>query len=137
MITHASHGFQPFGFAGGLHDPDTGLVRLGARDYDAETGRWTGKDPIGFGGGDANLHVYAGNDPVNRTDPHGTMTCTQCLSLQSSASKGVLQVCSSLFPLCSSFGIGCDYYFECVRTYKSWIRSLLDCDEVCKPPLCP
>jgi RHS repeat-associated protein len=37
---------QPFGFAGGLYDADTGLVRFGARDYDAYTGRWTAKDPI-------------------------------------------------------------------------------------------
>ena len=29
-------GFQPFGFAGGLQDPDTGLLRFGARDYDPE-----------------------------------------------------------------------------------------------------
>jgi RHS repeat-associated protein len=36
--------FQPFGFAGGLYDPDTGLVRFGARDYDPEVGRWTAKD---------------------------------------------------------------------------------------------
>ncbi|MBT9098538.1 hypothetical protein KFZ76_12595 [Methylovulum psychrotolerans] len=36
-------GFQPFGYAGGLYDRHTKLVRFGARDYDAETGRWTGK----------------------------------------------------------------------------------------------
>jgi len=34
-----STGFQPFGFAGGLYDRDTNLVRFGARDYDPETGR--------------------------------------------------------------------------------------------------
>ncbi len=46
-------------------------VTLGARDYDPEVGRWTSKDPILFGGGQSNLYVYAGNDPVNLTDPEG------------------------------------------------------------------
>jgi RHS repeat-associated protein len=64
-------GFQPFGFAGGLYDPDTGLVRFGARDYDAELGRWTAKDPIGFGGGDTNLYGYVIADPVNWVDANG------------------------------------------------------------------
>jgi len=47
-------------------------VRFGARSYDAEMGRWTTKDPIGFLGGDANLYGYVLNDPVNRTDIVGT-----------------------------------------------------------------
>ena len=42
-------GFQPFGFAGGLYDWQTKLVRFGARDYDAETGRWTDKILSSFG----------------------------------------------------------------------------------------
>jgi RHS repeat-associated protein len=46
-------------------------VTLGARDYDPEVGRWTSKDPILFGGGQANLYVYAGNDPVNYADANG------------------------------------------------------------------
>ena len=64
-------GFQPFGFAGGLHDPDTQLTRFGARDYDAETGRWTAKDPILFDGGNSNLYGYVLQDPVNITDMAG------------------------------------------------------------------
>jgi RHS repeat-associated protein len=64
-------GFQPFGFAGGLYDRDTNLVRFGARDYDPETGRWTAKDPIRFRGGDANLYGYTFADPVNFIDPPG------------------------------------------------------------------
>jgi RHS repeat-associated protein len=59
-----------FWFAGGLYDPDTGLVRFGARDYDAETGRWTAKDPVRFGGG-VNLYEYAASDPSNMRDPSG------------------------------------------------------------------
>ncbi|GBE14508.1 MAG TPA: RHS repeat-associated core domain-containing protein [Proteobacteria bacterium] len=63
----------PFGFAGGLHDKDTGLVRFGARDYDPATGKWTAKDPIDFGGGDLNLLSYTGQDPVNGVDPEGKL----------------------------------------------------------------
>jgi RHS repeat-associated protein len=65
--------FQPFGFAGGLHDVDTGLVRFGARDYDAELARWTAKDPSGFAGGDTNLYAYSYGDPVNFVDPNGEL----------------------------------------------------------------
>ena len=72
VLSDTSPGFQPFGFAGGLYDPDTNLVRFGARDYDPEIGRWTAKDPILFGGGQANLYAYVGNDPVTWTDPSGT-----------------------------------------------------------------
>ena len=67
-------GFQPFAFAGGLYDPDTGLVRFGARDYDPEVGRWTSKDPILFEGGDTNLYGYVLNDPVNLTDSDGLIS---------------------------------------------------------------
>jgi len=63
--------FQPFGFAGGLYDTETKLVRFGARDYDAGTGRWTNKDPIGFGGGVSNLYEYVVNDPINSLDYNG------------------------------------------------------------------
>jgi len=66
-------GWQPFGFAGGLLDADTGLTRFGARDYAAEEGRWTAKDPIGFGGGSLGLFEYVGNDPINFVDPTGLL----------------------------------------------------------------
>ncbi len=82
VILDTNPGFQPFGFAGGLNDLDTGLLRFGARDYDPETGRWTAPDPIGFAGGTANLYAYAGNDPVNHTDPSGLLTPAQCEKIQ-------------------------------------------------------
>jgi RHS repeat-associated protein len=63
--------FQPFGFAGGLFDPTTQIVRFGARDYDPLARRWVSKDPIRFGGGETNIYVYAGNDPINNTDASG------------------------------------------------------------------
>jgi len=61
----------PLGFAGGLHDRDTGLVRFGWRDYDPDTGRWTAKDPILFAGGDTDLYGYCLKDSVNFVDSEG------------------------------------------------------------------
>ena len=78
-------GFQPFGFAGGLYDSQTGLVRFGARDYDSVTGRWTSKDPIRFDGGDTNLYGYVLNDPVNLIDPAGFEGTCPC-------EKGITQM---------------------------------------------
>jgi len=68
VLTDTNPGFQPFGFAGGLYDSDTGLVRFGARDYDPAIGRWTTKDPIGFASDDTNMYGYVANNPINRID---------------------------------------------------------------------
>ena len=70
-ITDTASGLIAFGYAGGLKDADPGLVRMGARDYDPQTGRFTTKDPIGFAGGDTNLYSYVAADPINNTDPSG------------------------------------------------------------------
>jgi len=62
---------QPFAYAGGLYDTQTKLVRFGARDYEATTGRWICKDPIGFEGQQSSLYAYVGNDPINKVDING------------------------------------------------------------------
>src|SRR5918996_2455072 len=56
VLADTNPGFQPFGFAGGLYDPHTRLVRFGARAYDAATGRFLAPDPLRFNGG---LNLYA------------------------------------------------------------------------------
>ena len=71
VLLNTNPDFQPYGFAGGIYDPQTKLVRFGARDYDAITGRWTNKDPIFFAGGETSLYGYVGNDPINWVDPTG------------------------------------------------------------------
>ena len=62
--------WMPFGFMGGISDPETGLTRFGARDFDSIGGRWTAKDPIRFYGG-YNLYGYLDRDPINLIDPGG------------------------------------------------------------------
>jgi len=70
VVRDTRPGFQPWGYAGGLYDPLTGLVRFGARDYDAATGRWTAPDPIGLAAG-PNRFEYAASAPANIVDPSG------------------------------------------------------------------
>jgi uncharacterized protein RhaS with RHS repeats len=41
------------------------------RIYDPEDGDWLGRDPIGLASGQVNPTDYAGNDPINGTDPSG------------------------------------------------------------------
>lgn len=72
VLSDSAPAFElPIGYAGGLPDPATGLLRMGLRDYDPLTGRFTTRDPLGFDSGQLNLYVYAGNDPIERRDPLG------------------------------------------------------------------
>ena len=75
VLNDTNPAWQPLGFAGGMYDPDTRLVRFGARDYDPSMGRWLARDPILFYGGQANLYAYARNNPINNIDPTG-LACT-------------------------------------------------------------
>jgi RHS repeat-associated protein len=71
VIEDSSPGFITLGYAGGITDPDTKLVRFGARDYDPGVGRWMCKDPARFRGRSASLYEYAHSDPINLADAAG------------------------------------------------------------------
>jgi RHS repeat-associated protein len=60
------------GFVGGDNDP-TGLVHLGAREYDAATGRFISVDPLMDIAQPQqwNAYSYANNSPVTLSDPSG------------------------------------------------------------------
>jgi RHS repeat-associated protein len=89
ILYDSNPGFTvPFGFAAGLHDRDTGLVRFGFRDYDPDIGRWTAKDPIFFAGGDSDLYGYCLDDPVNMTDPLGFLSFNQKLAVAAAGGLG-------------------------------------------------
>jgi RHS repeat-associated protein len=65
---------EVFGFTGRLWDEATQTQNNLHRIYDPATGRFLTEDPIGFGGGDANLSRYVGNSPTSFTDPQGLQT---------------------------------------------------------------
>ncbi|WP_051803121.1 RHS repeat-associated core domain-containing protein [Actinocatenispora sera] len=62
------------GFIAGVDDPATGLVHLGAREYDPDLGRFISPDPIVdvTDAQQANGYAYANDSPVSNTDPSGT-----------------------------------------------------------------
>ncbi|MFI2215219.1 polymorphic toxin-type HINT domain-containing protein, partial [Streptomyces sp. NPDC020141] len=61
------------GFVGGTVDKDTGLTRLGARDYDPATGRFISVDPMVDYSQPAtiNPYAYSNNAPATFSDPSG------------------------------------------------------------------
>ena len=83
-VLQTEYTYEPFGAttAGGAASPNsfqytgrendgTGLYYYRARYYSPTLRRFISEDPRGFGGGDANLYVYALNSPTNFTDPLG------------------------------------------------------------------
>jgi RHS repeat-associated protein len=62
-----------FGFTGDYYHTASGLDLTWFRAYDANLGRWLGRDPIAENGG-INLYQYVGNSPVNFMDPLGLTT---------------------------------------------------------------
>ncbi len=61
----------PYLFAGMEYDATTGLYHTPARYYSPVLQHFLSEDPLGHAAGDPNLFAYAGNDPVNFTDPSG------------------------------------------------------------------
>ncbi|MGH7164134.1 MAG: RHS repeat domain-containing protein [Nitrospiraceae bacterium] len=128
ITTDTSPGFQPFGFAGGLYDRDTELIRFGARDYDAVTGRWTAKDPVKFEGGDTNMYEYVLNDPVNDIDSQGLWAVKGSFYLGQGGSVAVGYADGRWFlRIGYGFGVGGGVKFYPLAKFPSTAESQADC----------
>ena len=62
---------QPYTYTGREFDSESGLYYYRTRYYDAVTGRFLKKDPIGFLGGDLNTYSYVYQTPTFYNDPSG------------------------------------------------------------------
>lgn len=96
----------PLGFAGGLEDRSTGLVRFGLREYDPAAGRWLARDPARFDGGQANLYEYVGSDPVRAFDPSGLGACIGGAAYNIFGGGGEICVDSKGISACVEGGVG-------------------------------
>ncbi|MFF3333828.1 polymorphic toxin-type HINT domain-containing protein [Streptomyces sp. NPDC002888] len=65
------------GYVGGTQDATTGLVHLGARDYDPTTGHFLSVDPVldPTDPQQLNAYAYANSSPVTFSDPSGLYYC--------------------------------------------------------------
>jgi RHS repeat-associated protein len=138
VLFDTNPGFQPFGFAGGLYDQDTGLVRFGARDYDAATGRWTAKDPIDFEAGDTNLYGYVLNDPVNLVDPRGLYGTNDCSYYDARCTEQPGPYYCTLAPAaCEAFPQPPDPDPSSDNDYEGFNRCMRQCLQDCDRSTCP
>ncbi|NQT15554.1 MAG: RHS repeat-associated core domain-containing protein, partial [Planctomycetes bacterium] len=62
---------NPYLYTGRRLDAESALYYCRARHFNAALGRFLRRDPIGFGGGDANLYRYVHNSPILLVDPMG------------------------------------------------------------------
>jgi RHS repeat-associated protein len=104
------------GFAGGIHDPETGLIRFGARDYAPELGRWTAPDPSLWGGMQTNLYAYVHGDPVNAIDPTGQVEATTTLVVWGGINITVYGLTVALVALTGVVLLGVAAYYA----YEHW-----------------
>ncbi|MFO0775965.1 MAG: RHS repeat-associated core domain-containing protein [Nitrospiraceae bacterium] len=78
----------------GREDDGTGLYYYRARYYHPRLQRFISEDPIGFGGGEANLYAYAGQNSTRWSDPYGLAKCTYSIgshTLRCTADSGQSQ----------------------------------------------
>jgi RHS repeat-associated protein len=89
---------NPIRFQNQFLDAQTGLYKMGLRYYDPPVGRWTQRDPLNLfqDPRQANRYAFAGDDPVNGTDPSGAIGCWDL----------GLGICDIAVPSCSAIGLG-------------------------------
>ena len=68
---------NPWRYASGYHDTETGMLKYGTRYYTPSLSRWTQSDPApGHPGTPLSLnpYLYSLNNPINRIDPSGMLS---------------------------------------------------------------
>lgn len=105
------------GFVGGTDDASTGMVHIGAREYDPALGRFISVDPVmGNEPQLMNAYAYSNNSPVTFSDPTG-LYCDSCDFYNHT--KGESSVWSPEVQR-KSFCDSCEYYSIKNNTKSAW-----------------
>jgi hypothetical protein len=92
------------------------------RWYTSDWGRYTQADPLGVAVSDANLYVYAGNDPVDFIDPSGQVKIRHTITRRGTVPVGAGSVASLQYAKLKASG-------KCVGCGNRWhIELTLDVD---------
>ncbi|AMM22821.1 hypothetical protein AX769_22070 (plasmid) [Frondihabitans sp. PAMC 28766] len=113
-------GQNPYAFHGGIQDRASGLVKFGLRWYNPVTGTWTQQDTLDapLNPANANRYSYAGDDPINSTDPDGSIAVALIKRIISAVAAGesVYEVLTSEnllgYITGTAFEIACDAFFD-------------------------
>ncbi len=107
--------YAGFGSQWGYYkDWETGFQLLGHRYYDAGTGRFVTRDPIGYEGG-INLYGYVGNSPTGWIDPDGLKRKRDFSGLI--ALGGIAVVADGPLPVGDAVAAGIGIYMGSVLLY--------------------
>ncbi|MEX3101812.1 MULTISPECIES: RHS repeat-associated core domain-containing protein [unclassified Streptomyces] len=96
------------GYVGGTTDTDTGLVNLGLREYDSQTGRFISRDPQLETTDPSQLtgYDYAANNPVTGSDPTGQSWFSSISNAVSSLADTAQQVIDRTNGPMAALGVG-------------------------------
>ena len=92
---------NPWTYASGYNDTTSNRIKFGARYYNPARGRFTQPDPSGR---EPNAYLYAGANPISRTDPTGLLSLGDVIGSAISigiTAGGIALGCAA------TFGAGC------------------------------
>jgi RHS repeat-associated protein len=123
---------NPWRYASGYADKNSPMIKFGTRYYMPELARWTQTDPE-FGEPSKpltlNKYIYAGDSPINKTDPNGReFVGWECVGAVFGTIGGAVgtAISATSTPITTGFGIA-GTALGAATTVKSFLGVMSSC----------